>query len=387
MAQALSLVTVIFLSVKNHKQLLDSRSKCGVRARHSSCIQAAWIWACGAASACCWVSFRWMVGKVGTCDGTRLTISFLELPPPLLHVRCFWFAAPARCSRWDELCFLQNGLTCCRQWHHILHWIHLPCDRALEYTQSPASLALYHQGYFLHASSLHCDQGQKEPSLYARQIDVCQPVSKLWLQPELLLSPLLFLFSLKAQDTITMNSTLRWDLMQDFTAAWTWINIAANTQGVFKTLFVMVSVQKMKTGYKDLFSPTKHWMLTWGRLISASDISFCKARSKMLQGGHRQELRGILGDDNLLRIHCKTRDKSGNGKELTSSSPQDWSQTFTCHRLLWTKGPQRFCCPLGHPAHLCLLVPLSESDFPSPWTRNQTAAGQALPTFLRSSVP
>lgn len=118
----------------------------------------------------------------------------------------------------------------------LCHWINLPYDRHTEHLNM-----LRAQGIWLSVtwdiSSMQAAsvmiREKREPSLYARQICIWQPVSKLLLQPELLLSPLLFLFSLKAQDTTTKSRTLRWDYMLDFTAVWTWINIAANTQDVF----------------------------------------------------------------------------------------------------------------------------------------------------------
>lgn len=105
-------------------------------------------------------------------------------------------------------------------------------------------------------------------------------------------------------------------------------------------------------------------MLTWGRLIPMSDICFYKARSKMLQGDSGRSWEAFW----RMIIHqgscCKTRDVSGNGKDLTSSPafplatagliPNLHLSTEGKHSLqkalLWTKGTQMFCWPPGQPS-------------------------------------
>lgn len=138
----------------------------------------------GAVKDCFQMNFRWMVGKMGTRDGTRHAISFLELLPHLLHARCYFIATLIRCSRasyQDELCLLQNGtwlLEAMVPYSAIELICHMTGRHSTRVCLEPASLAHFHKGYFLYECSFRYDQDKKEPSLCPRQIFICWPISK-----------------------------------------------------------------------------------------------------------------------------------------------------------------------------------------------------------------
>lgn len=84
---------------KEPQTALDNKKQCQWRPGQDSQIQTAWTWTDGAVNDCFQVNFRWMDGKMGTCDGTRLAIPSLELLPRLLHARCYFIATLIHCSR------------------------------------------------------------------------------------------------------------------------------------------------------------------------------------------------------------------------------------------------------------------------------------------------
>lgn len=152
------------------------------------------------------------------------------------------------------------------------HWINLPYDRQREYSNMPGAqwfwLAFTRDISSMHAVSIMIREKRNQVYLLDKYLFAGLSAKGhfgfLLLQLELLLPPLLFLFSPKTQDITTKIQTHRWDYMQDLIAK-SHMDLdkycsksSVSVQFSYRHFFVTVSVQKMKTGYKGLFSPVRH---------------------------------------------------------------------------------------------------------------------------------